>query len=46
VLTVEKNRSGRAGAELEFRKDFGRGRFVPDGAVVSEKLVDERVYVE
>jgi replicative DNA helicase len=46
VLTVEKNRSGRGGAELEFRKDFGRGRFVPDGAVVTEKLVDERVFVE
>lgn len=46
VLTVEKNRSGRAGAELEFRKDFGRGRFVPDGALVTEKLVDERVFTE
>jgi replicative DNA helicase len=46
VLTLEKNRSGRAGAELEFRKDFGRGRFVPDGSVVEEKLVDERVFVE
>ncbi len=46
VLTLEKNRSGRAGVELEFRKDFGRGRFVPDGSVVTEKLVDERVFVE
>ncbi len=46
VLTVEKNRSGRDGAELEFRKDFGRGRFVPEGSVVTEKLVDERVFVE
>ena len=46
VLTVEKNRSGRDGAELEFRKDFGRGRFDPDGSVVTEKLVDERVFVE
>ncbi|GAA1478058.1 hypothetical protein GCM10009623_25040 [Nocardioides aestuarii] len=46
VMTLEKNRSGRAGAELEFRKDFGRGRFEPDGAVVSEKLVDERVFTE
>ena len=46
VLTVEKNRSGSAGAELEFRKDFGRGRFVPDGAVVTEKLVDERVFTQ
>jgi len=46
VLTLEKNRSGRAGAELEFRKDFARGRFVADGSVVTEKLVDERVYTE
>lgn len=46
VLTLEKNRSGRAGAEIEFRKDFGRGRFDPAGAVVSEKLVDERVFTE
>ena len=35
VLTVEKNRSGRTGAEIEFRKDFARGRFVPDGSVVA-----------
>ncbi len=46
VLTVEKNRSGRAGAEIEFRKDFARGRFDPAGSVVTEKLVDERVYTE
>ncbi len=46
VLTVEKNRSGSSGAELEFRKDFGRGRFVRDGALVTEKLVDERVFTE
>jgi replicative DNA helicase len=46
VLTVEKNRSGRTGAEIEFRKDFSRGRFVPDGSVVAEKLVDERVFTE
>lgn len=46
VLTLEKNRSGRAGAEIEFRKDFARGRFVPDGAVVTEKLVDERVFTQ
>ncbi len=46
VLTLEKNRSGRSGAEIEFRKDFGRGRFDPHGSVVTEKLVDERVFVE
>lgn len=46
VLTIEKNRSGRTGAEIEFKKDFLCGRFVAQGKVVSEKLVDERVYTE
>jgi len=46
VLTVEKNRSGSGGAELEFKKRFDQGRFDPNGNVVTEKLVDERVYVE
>ncbi len=46
VVTVEKNRSGRTGGEVEFRKHFECGRFVPDGQVVSEKLVDERVFTE
>lgn len=46
VLTVEKNRSGRTGAEVEFFKQFTSGRFVPEGSVVSESLVDERVFTE
>jgi replicative DNA helicase len=46
VLTIEKNRSGRTGAEVEFRKDFASGRFVREGHVVTEKLVDERVFTE
>jgi replicative DNA helicase len=46
VITVEKNRSGSGGAELEFRKRFDQGRFDPNGNVVTEKLVDERVYTE
>jgi replicative DNA helicase len=46
VLTVEKNRSGSGGAEIEFKKRFDQGRFDTDGKVVTEKLVDERVYVE
>lgn len=46
VVTVEKNRSGRSGGEVEFRKHFDCGRFVADGRFVSEKLVDERVYTE
>ena len=46
VLTVEKNRAGHDGAELEFRKRFDQGRFESDGSAVAERLVDERVYVE
>lgn len=46
VLTIDKNRSGRTGAEIEFKKDFASGRFVPTGSVVSEDLVDERVFTE
>jgi replicative DNA helicase len=46
VLTIEKNRSGLDGIDLEFRKRFEQSRFDPDGQPVSEQLVDERVYVE
>ena len=46
VLTIDKNRTGRTGAEIEFKKDFGSGRFVSEGSVVSEDLVDERVFTD
>ena len=46
VLTVEKNRHGHDGAELEFKKRFEQGRFEADGNNVTEKLVDERIYTE
>jgi replicative DNA helicase len=46
VLTIEKNRSGHDGAELEFRKRFEQGRFETVGKAVSETLVDERVFTE
>ncbi|GAB3876316.1 hypothetical protein GCM10028802_14090 [Terrabacter terrigena] len=45
VVTVEKNRHGRAGVELEFHKDFTHGRFHTDGQQVKERLIDERVFV-
>ncbi len=43
VLSVEKNRSGRARIDMEFRKDFGYCRFEPQGNLVAEALVDERL---
>ena len=46
VLTIEKNRSGKDGIDLEFQKRFEQSRFDPNGQVVAEKLVDERVFVE
>lgn len=46
VLTIEKNRSGRTGGEVEFRQHFDCGRFIAEGQFVAEKLVDERIYTE
>jgi replicative DNA helicase len=44
VITVEKNRSGQGQVELEVQKDFEHGRFLPDAKVVTERLVEERVF--
>ena len=46
VCSVEKNRSGRGGIDLEFRKQFEHGHFDPVGGHVSEQLVDDRIHVE
>lgn len=46
VFTIEKNRDGPAPLDLEFGRDFENYRFEPTGSFVSEKLVDERLYVE
>ena len=46
VMSVEKNRSGRADVHLEFTKDFASYRFDPAGAFLGEKLVDDLLYEE
>jgi replicative DNA helicase len=46
VLSIEKNRSGQDGVDLEFQKRFEQGRFETDGKRVVEKLVDERVFTD
>ena len=46
VLSVEKNRSGKGGIDLEFRKRLDQSRFDTDGNMVAEQLVDERVFTE
>jgi replicative DNA helicase len=43
VFTIEKNRGGPNLVDLEFRKDFRNFRFDPDGGVVAERLVSERL---
>lgn len=46
VLSVEKNRSGKGGIDLEFRKRLDQSRFETEGNMVAEQLVDERVFTE
>jgi replicative DNA helicase len=46
VLTIEKNRSGRAQADVEFRQRFEYSCFDPRGGDVEEQLVDERIFTE
>jgi replicative DNA helicase len=46
VLTIEKNRNGQDQIDLEFKKRFDQSRFENAGQVVTEQLVDERVFVE
>ncbi len=45
VVSVEKNRHGKAHVELEFAKDFEHGRFHTDGQEVTERLIDDRIVV-
>jgi replicative DNA helicase len=44
VLSIEKNRSGLTGVDMEFPKRFEQSRFDTKGHLVREKLVDERVF--
>ncbi len=46
VLSIEKNRSGVDKVDLEFRTRFDQSRFEQAGAMVSEQLVDERLFVD
>ena len=46
IFTIEKNRGGPNLIDIEFRKDFLYYRFNPEGGIVAEKLIDERVYTE
>ncbi len=46
VLTIEKNRRGKSGIDLEFTKDFVHFRFQTDGRFVEEQLIDEMLFPE
>lgn len=43
VCSVEKNRHGEDGVDLEFRKRLSHGLLDPHGRVVEDRLVDERL---
>ncbi|HLF99675.1 MAG TPA: DnaB-like helicase C-terminal domain-containing protein [Acidimicrobiia bacterium] len=43
VMSIEKNRNGPAGADLEFEKDFAYARLLAAGGHVAQRLVDGRV---
>lgn len=43
VFSIEKNRGGPNLVDLEFRKDFTHFRFDPEGGIVTEQLVSERL---
>lgn len=44
VISVEKNRHGLGAVELEVEKDFEHGRFQPNAQVVTERLIEERIF--
>lgn len=46
VLSIEKNRGGMAGVDMEFRKRFDQSRYERTGQLVAEQLVDTRVFTE
>ena len=46
VVSVEKNRSGRAQIDVEFKQRFEHCCFNPQGRDVQEQLVDERIFIE
>ncbi len=46
VCTVEKNRNGRSGVDMEFRAHFDQSRFDPAGTAVAERLIDDRIVQE
>lgn len=44
VLSIEKNRHGQSGFDIEFIKDLPHFRFDPYGKFIEEKLIDDLFY--
>ncbi len=43
VMSIEKNRSGRSGVDLEFQLDAAHFHLDPRGAYVRDRLIDDRI---
>jgi len=46
VMSVEKNRAGRSGVDMEYALDGAHFRIVASGRFVRERLVDEKLILE
>ncbi len=46
VFSLEKNRNGPSDLDMEFTKDFVHFRIDPQGAFITEKLVDDILYLD
>ena len=46
VMTVEKNRAGRARVYLEYALDAAHFRLISKGGYVRERLIDDRLTLE
>ena len=46
MATVEKNRTGRKGVDVEFEKHFKFFCFDPRGQAVQEQLIEEKLFTE
>lgn len=46
VFTVEKNRNGPDGVDIEFGKQYEYLRIDPDGSYVTDRLIDDRLITE
>lgn len=46
VLSVEKFRNGPSGLDIDFTKDYSHYRLEPEGTFLTEKLVDDVLYLD